>query len=135
VEKGLKWGKKLELSTEELVGKIEGTEPEEEKLLLSKEAEKLLLPGDRRECEEVSLINGAAPPPPAIYLGSEGNGTRFIAHRVTVAYVISYGSHPLRLRPKPRNRDPHRAKQRHILFLLIHSCRQQTKSYRLIKGK
>ncbi|MDR1266873.1 MAG: hypothetical protein LBJ70_00590, partial [Holosporales bacterium] len=63
-EEELGLAEKLELPIEELVGKIEGAEPEEEKLFLSKEEEKLLLPRDRRECEEISLLNGAAPPPP-----------------------------------------------------------------------
>jgi hypothetical protein len=39
----------LELPTEEPAGKIESAEPEEEKLLLPKEEENPLLPGDTNE--------------------------------------------------------------------------------------
>jgi hypothetical protein len=59
----LEWGEELEPPIAEPVGKIEGAEPEEEKLFLSKEGEKPLLPRDRKELSEVSLLNGAAPPP------------------------------------------------------------------------
>jgi hypothetical protein len=99
------WVEKLGLSTEESAGKVE-----EEEGFLSKEEEKPLLPIDKKELLEVSLLNGSAPPPPAIYLGSKGNGSRLIAHRVTVADIIRYRGHPLRLSPKPRNRYPHTAK-------------------------
>jgi hypothetical protein len=98
---------KLELPTEEPAGKIE--EPEEKEGFLSKEGEKPLLPGDRKVLLDTYLLNGAAPPPPAIYLGSEGNGPRLIAHRVTVAHIISYCSHPLRLCSESCYRHSHRA--------------------------
>jgi hypothetical protein len=48
-EEELEWGEKLGFPIEELAGKIEGAELEEEKLLLPREGEKLLFPRDRRE--------------------------------------------------------------------------------------
>jgi hypothetical protein len=56
----------LEEAREPLAALEEGElaeEPEEEKLLLPKEEAKPFLPGDRSRLLEVSLLNGAAPPP------------------------------------------------------------------------